>query len=92
MYKDVTNSPIVEEEYRLRPNALIAISLAPELFDKKHALSYLANVEKYLLHDKSIGVATLASFHESLYSTYYDNDDHSDIARLSHGYSYHNGP
>ncbi len=49
-------------------------------------------MKKYLLHDKSIGVATLAQIHESLYSTYYDNDDDSDIIRLAHGFSYHNGP
>ena len=31
MYKDVVKSSIASEEYRLRPNALITLALAPEL-------------------------------------------------------------
>jgi glycogen debranching enzyme len=34
MYKDVVFSPIESEEYRLRPNVLVAMTLAPELFVK----------------------------------------------------------
>lgn len=29
MYKDVVSSSIASEEYRLRPNALITLALAP---------------------------------------------------------------
>lgn len=49
MYKDVVFSPIESEEYRLRPNVLVAMSLAPELFTKENARSYLSLVKHHLL-------------------------------------------
>ncbi len=83
---------IINEEYRLRPNALITLALAPEIVTPEHARAYLANVETYLLFPKSVGMATLAEIHESLYLPYYDNSDDSAQVKSAHGFSYHNGP
>lgn len=44
------------------------------------------------MFSKSIGIATLASAHETLYSPYYDNSDDSSQIQTAHGFSYHNGP
>ena len=68
------------------------MALAPELFEKNHALSYLKKVEEHLIFPKSIGIATLGELHDSLYCPYYDNSDDSAILRTAHGFSYHNGP
>lgn len=50
----------------LRPNALISIALAPELFDRESALSYIEKVEKLLIFpnpDKdTLGVSLLDPF------------------------------
>jgi glycogen debranching enzyme len=48
IYKDVVGSPpgLEFEEARLRPNALVALALTPELFTPEHALDYLSTVEK----------------------------------------------
>jgi len=48
-------------------------------------------VEKHLLGPKSIGVSTLSDNH-LIYVPYYDNSDDSNDPKVSHGYSYHNGP
>jgi len=44
IYKDVCKARIINEEYRLRPNALITLALAPEIVNPDHARTYLANV------------------------------------------------
>ena len=67
MFKDVVRSQTASEEYRLRPNALIALALAPELVNPAHAKRYLSLVETRLIKDHSIGVGTLDRVHQSLY-------------------------
>ena len=49
-------------------------------------------VEKELIDQHSIGVATLGSAHETLYAPFYKNNDDSSDLRIAHGFSYHNGP
>lgn len=91
IYKDLVGSPLKYDQERFRPNALIAMAVAPTLFNEQHALSYLKKVETHLLHPKSIGVSTLANVHTPFIS-YYDNADDSSNAKVAHGFSYHNGP
>lgn len=45
IYKDLVGSPLRYDEERFRPNALIAMAVAPDLFVKDHAISYLRKVE-----------------------------------------------
>ena len=76
----------------LRPNALIALTLIPDVFDEDTIISHILLTKKELLGDpKQIGIKTLAPFH-SLYVPYYDNYNNSTDASTAHGASYHNGP
>ena len=61
IYKDLVFSPpsIFYEQFRLRPNALVALALTPEILEPDHALDYLKVVEKELIGEFSIGVSTL---------------------------------
>jgi glycogen debranching enzyme len=49
IYKDVYKGSVEKNDYQLRPNACIAIALAPELFVKKNAFIYIGWVEKDLM-------------------------------------------
>ena len=46
IFRDVINTSeeLSYERDRLRPNGLITMALAPELFTPKHALAYLKNI------------------------------------------------
>lgn len=94
IYKDLVMPPerVAYEEFRLRPNALVALALAPQLFDPAHALNYISIVEKELILPDSIGIATLGSAHETLFNPFYSNNDESSDFKTAHGFSYHNGP
>lgn len=92
IFKDVVKSHIPSEEYRFRPNAIIALALTPELVEVEHAQRYLSLVGTRLIRESSIGVGTLDRVHQSLYCEYYDNDDDTDNYVTAHGFSYHNGP
>lgn len=67
------------------------MAVAPDLFVKDHAISYLRKVEYHLIHPKSIGVSTLANVHTP-YNPFYDNSDDTNNSKIAHGFSYHNGP
>lgn len=48
IYKDVIGSFNPQNEYLLRPNTVIAMTVAPELFNKAHAINALQAIETYL--------------------------------------------
>lgn len=92
MYKDVLGSTAKYSDYQLRPNCLIAMVAAPELFDTNHVHSALINIEKYLLNaDKQLGIKTL-SFIDGEYRGYYNNDQDSGDRSTDKGFNYHQGP
>jgi glycogen debranching enzyme len=91
IYKDTIKSQDPKSEYKLRPNACIAIAVAPELFSVNRAYRYLRHVERILLGHQSLGVKTLDPREEE-YVPYYDNEDDSHHYKIAHGFSYHNGP
>ncbi|EGR29515.1 hypothetical protein IMG5_154030 [Ichthyophthirius multifiliis] len=91
IYMDTYKSHNIRCDYLLRPNACIAIAVAPELFDLKHAEHYLDIVEKNLLEQNSIGIKTLDPLAPE-YVPYYDNADDTVQPKTAHGFSYHNGP
>ena len=91
IYKDLYKSSHPRCEFQLRPNAQIAIALAPELFSPQNALLHLATVECMLMEKNSIGIKTLDKIAKE-YVPYYDNRDDGTQPRTAHGFSYHNGP
>ena len=77
IYKDVYRGKKEYRDYQLRPNFPIAMVVAPDLFDDKHALGALEVADKYLLGPR--GMATLdPSDHE--YHPNYINSEDSDVA------------
>ena len=81
---------IYSEDYYLRPNACIALSVAPELFlSKERVLRYMHQIERLLIKDDSLGIKTLDP-KERVYYPVYDNSDDSDKINYAHGFSYHN--
>lgn len=44
-----------------------------------------------MIEVRSLGVKTLSKHHEE-YVMYYDNSDDSNVFKIAHGFSYHNGP
>lgn len=69
----------------MRPNLCIAMSYAPELFDKNHAKDCLEMVEAVLMEKNCMGIKTLDP-EDYNYRGDYVNDDGS------HGWNYHQGP
>jgi glycogen debranching enzyme len=89
IYKDVYRGKKEYRDYQLRPNFPIAMVVAPDLFDDKHALGALEVADKYLLGPR--GMATLdPSDHE--YHPNYINSEDSDNYQTAKGRNYHSGP
>jgi len=59
IYKDLVYSSRPRSEYQLRPNACIAMALAPELFTPIYAFKHLAKTELLLIEPNSLGIKTL---------------------------------
>lgn len=78
-----------KSEYQFRPNFLITMALAAELFSTNHALKALANVEKFLLVKNGLGVRTLSP-NDPFYNGDYVNNNDSFDYNLAHGFNYHN--
>jgi glycogen debranching enzyme len=89
IYKDLYKSGKEYEDYQLRPNFPIAMTVASELFDPEHALQALC------LADGTIrgptGMATLDPA-DLNYRPYYRNSEDSEDFATSKGRNYHQGP
>lgn len=57
IYKDTVNSSDQWRDFQLRPNFVIPMAIAPQLFDKQHARAALANVQNILM--SNLGMKTL---------------------------------
>jgi glycogen debranching enzyme len=89
IYKDHISIPSVYTNYQLRPNFLIAMAIAPELFTQENALKALEQVETYLLVKNGLGIRTLDP--EDLnYNGNYINSNDSNTYGIAHGFNYHN--
>ncbi len=75
--------------YQLRPNFLIAMAMAPQLFDNVRALHALEIAEKYLLVKNGLGVRTLDPDDKNYNGDYINSDDSSNF-NTAHGFNYHN--
>ena len=89
IYKDTVGSTLEFSDYQFRPNLLIAMTVAPELFDPIHAKKCLDLVEERL--QGKIGMKTLDPS-DWRYNPNYNNSEDSDNYFTSGGFNYHNGP
>lgn len=89
IYKDLYKSGKEYEDYQLRPNFPIAMTVAPDLFDDTHALAALILADKVLRGPT--GMATLDPA-DLNYRPYYNNSEDSTDFATSKGRNYHQGP
>jgi glycogen debranching enzyme len=89
IYKDVFGSGEGREwsDYQFRPNFPIAMVVAPEMFDEKHALGALQLAQEVLR--SPLGMKTLDP-NDMRYRPNYDNSDDSTDASVAKGFNYHN--
>ncbi|KAH6619445.1 glucanotransferase domain of glycogen debranching enzyme-domain-containing protein [Chaetomium sp. MPI-SDFR-AT-0129] len=89
IYKDLYRSGKEYEDYQLRPNFPIAMTVAPELFDPAHAMHALCIADTALRGPT--GMATLDPS-DLNYRPYYRNSEDSEDFATSKGRNYHQGP
>lgn len=89
IYKDTIGSAKEFTDYQFRPNLVVAMTVAPELFDPVHAVRCLNLVEERLVG--KIGMKTLDPS-DSKYRPYYRNSEDTTDYDTSCGFNYHNGP
>lgn len=88
-YKDLYRSGKEYEDYQLRANFPIAMTVAPTLFDPTHALNALALADSVLRGPT--GMATLDPS-DLNYRPYYNNGEDSTDFATAKGRNYHQGP
>ncbi|KAH8815426.1 putative glycogen debranching enzyme [Xylogone sp. PMI_703] len=89
IYKDLYKSGKEYEDYQLRPNFPIAMTVAPDLFDDAHALHALSVADDVLRGPT--GMATLDPA-DMNYRPFYNNSEDSEDFATSKGRNYHQGP
>jgi glycogen debranching enzyme len=89
IYKDLYRSGKEYEDYQFRPNFPIAMTVAPKLFNEKHAFDALLLANKVLRGPT--GMVTLDPT-DLNYRPYYNNSEDSTDFATSKGRNYHQGP
>ena len=89
IYKDLYRSGKEYEDYQLRPNFPIAMTVAPSLFKPQHALHALSLADSVLRGPT--GMATLDPS-DLKYRPYYNNSEDSEDLTTAKGRNYHQGP
>lgn len=89
IYKDLYRSGKLYEDYQLRPNFPIAMTVAPDLFTPERALLALKMADDVLRGPT--GMATLDPS-DLNYHPYYNNSEDSTNFATSKGRNYHQGP
>lgn len=89
IYKDLYRSGKEYEDYQLRPNFAIAMTVAPELFTPKYAVEALNLADEVIRGP--VGMRTLDPSDYN-YRPYYNNSEDSTDFATSKGRNYHQGP
>ena len=92
IYKDYINKNNVNiYEFQLRPNFLLALYFAPDLFSYNNVINAINNVEKYLLRNGNnvMGLKTLDKTDKEYNGIFNKND--TNIFYTSCGFNIHNG-
>jgi glycogen debranching enzyme len=89
IYKDLYKSGKPYEDYQLRANFPIAMTVSPDLFTPSKALGALALADSVIVGP--IGVATLDPS-DLNYNPNYNNSEDSDNFATAKGRNYHQGP
>ncbi|RAH82580.1 glycogen debranching enzyme [Aspergillus japonicus CBS 114.51] len=89
IYKDLYKSGKPYEDYQLRSNFPIAMTVAPDLFTPSKALSALALADEVLVGP--VGMATLDPSDLNYRPNYNNSEDSEDFATAK-GRNYHQGP
>ena len=92
IYKDTLGSSVPWADYQLRPNFLVALTLAPQMIEVEHALLALEQVRAHLMDEPhSLGIKTLDAS-DLAYCGTYDNGNNSHDPKVASGFNYHQGP
>lgn len=89
IYRDTIGGHDAALNYQMRPNYLMAMAIAPGLFDARRARRALALAEKHLTGP--LGMRTLDPA-DPAYRPDYDNSNDGDDAATARGANYHQGP
>ncbi|KAK2754210.1 hypothetical protein FQN54_007089 [Arachnomyces sp. PD_36] len=89
IYKDLYKSGKPYEDYQLRPNFTIAMTVAPDLFTPSQALKAISHADTVLCGPT--GMATLDPSDLNYHPNYNNGEDSTDFA-TSKGRNYHQGP
>ncbi|KAF2206072.1 glycogen debranching enzyme [Delitschia confertaspora ATCC 74209] len=89
IYKDLYRSGKEYEDYQLRPNYCVAMTVAPGLFKYEHALHALQMADRILLGPQ--GMKTLDPSDYNYRGNYINSDDSTDF-HVAKGRNYHQGP
>jgi glycogen debranching enzyme len=89
IYKDLYGSGKEYEDYQLRPNYCVAMTVAEDLFDDDHALYALQQADRILLGPQGMKTLDPADLN---YRGYYINSEDSTDFHTAKGRNYHQGP
>ncbi|KAF1745389.1 hypothetical protein MXB_3007 [Myxobolus squamalis] len=89
IYKDTFGSSLDYCDYQFRPNILIAMCVAPDLFKPKKAVHVLRKIHKEL--EGKYGMSTL-DHSDWNYCGFYVNSNSSSDFKVANGFNYHQGP